>query len=168
MEALIARLRERFPTAIQEVITFRGETTVVVPREALVEVCTYLRDEEGFNVLADLCAVDYLPRTPRFAVNYHLLSLDHRRRLRVKVFVEEEDPVVPTVTGVWPGANWHEREAFDLMRIRFEGHPDPRRILLPAEWEGHPLRKELPVVVEEIAYSFNKARIYAEKPFARE
>jgi len=167
---VIERVHARFGEAVQEVIEFRGETTLVVRREALVEICRFLRDDPAcrFNFLSDLCAVDYWPERPRFAVNYHLYSLPHNLRLRVKVFLEEEDPVVPTVTGIWPTANWHEREVYDLFGIRFEGHPDLRRILLPEDWEGHPLRRDHPLVVEPVQFSFNWREIDARKPYARE
>jgi NADH-quinone oxidoreductase subunit C len=89
--------------------------------------------------------VDRFPMEPRFEVNYHLLSLDRRERLRLKVSLSGSDPTIPSVTSIWPTANWHERESFDLMGIRFEGHPDLSRILMPDEWEGHPLRKDYPV-----------------------
>jgi len=89
--------------------------------------------------------VDRFPMEPRFEVNYHLLSLDRRERLRLKLRVAGNDPTVPSVTSIWPTANWHERENFDLFGIHFEGHPDLRRILMPDDWEGHPLRKDYPV-----------------------
>jgi len=98
-----------------------------------------------FPFLSDISVVDRFPLEPRFEVNYHLLSLERRQRLRLKVRLGGQDPVITSVTPVWPTANWHERESFDLMGIRFEGHPDLTRILLPDEWEGYPLRKDYPV-----------------------
>jgi NADH-quinone oxidoreductase subunit C len=99
----------------------------------------------AFNFLSDITGVDRFPVEPRFELNYHLVSLLQRTVLRIRVRVHGADPVVPTVTTIWPGANWHEREIFDLFGVRFEGHPDLRRILMPEDWEGHPLRKDYPV-----------------------
>lgn len=145
--AVVRKLREWDPQAVAEVIEFRGETTVVVPRQHLRRAAEYLASEPSlrFSFLSDITAVDRFPLEPRFEVNYHLLSLDRRERLRLKVRVSGADAIVPSVTSVWPTANWHERESFDLMGIRFEGHPDLTRILMPEDWEGHPLRKDYPV-----------------------
>ena len=144
---VVRKLREWDPRAIAEVREFRGETTVVVPREHLRRVAQYLASEPSllFSFLSDITVVDRFPIEPRFEVNYHLLSLDRRERLRLKVCLPGADVVVPSVTAVWPTANWHERENFDLFGIRFDGHPDLCRILLPDDWEGHPLRKDYPV-----------------------
>jgi len=144
---VVRKLREWDARAIAEVMEFRGETTVVVPREHLRRVAQYLASEPSllFSFLSDITVVDRFPIEPRFEVNYHLLSLDRRERLRLKVCLPGADVVVPSVTAVWPTANWHERENFDLFGIRFEGHPDLCRILLPDDWEGHPLRKDYPV-----------------------
>jgi NADH-quinone oxidoreductase subunit C len=129
------------------VIEFRGETTVVVPPSHVVRVAEYLATEPSlaFTFLSDITAVDRFPIEPRFELNYQLLSLDLRQRLRLRVRVPGNEPVVASVVPVWPTANWHERENFDLFGIRFEGHPDLTRILLPDDWEGHPLRKDYPV-----------------------
>ncbi|MGH9713315.1 MAG: NADH-quinone oxidoreductase subunit C [Candidatus Acidiferrales bacterium] len=144
---VVQKLREWDAKAVAEVIEFRGETTVVVPREHLQRAAEYLAGEPSlrFSFLSDITTVDRFPLEPRFEVNYHLLSLDRRERLRLKVHLAGTDPVVHSVTSIWPTANWHERENFDLLGIRFEGHPDLRRILMPDEWEGHPLRKDYPV-----------------------
>lgn len=143
----VRKLKERDPQAVSEVISFRGETTVVVPRERLVRTAEYLKSdpELAFDFLSDITAVDRFPVEPRFEVNYHLTSLKNRARLRLKVKVTSKDPVVSTVSTVWPTANWLEREIFDLMGVRFEGHPDLKRILMPDDWEGHPHRKDYPV-----------------------
>lgn len=145
--AVVYKLREWDAQAVAEVVEFRGETTIVVPRQHLRRTAEYLASEPSlrFSFLSDITAVDRFPLEPRFEVNYHLLSLDRRERLRLKVRVAGGDPVVPSVTSIWPTANWHERESFDLMGIRFEGHPDLSRILMPDDWEGHPLRKDYPV-----------------------
>ena len=140
-------LRNGDPQAVAEVIDFRGETTVVVPRQHLVRVSEYLAGQPGllFSFLSDLTAVDRFPLEPRFELNYHLLSLDRKERLRLRVRLPGAEPVVASVSAVWPTANWHEREAFDLFGIHFEGHPDLTRILMPDDWEGYPLRKDYPV-----------------------
>lgn len=132
---------------VAEVIEFRGETTVVVPANQLVRTAEYLAAEPSlrFTFLSDLTLVDRFPMEPRFELNYQLLSIEKSLKLRLRVKLSGADPVVQTVTGVWPTANWHERESFDLFGIRFQGHPDLRRILMPEEWEGHPLRKDYPV-----------------------
>ena len=153
------KLRERFPD-----IPFRrqeGEAvrdhTLYVPADRLVEVCTFLRDdpELQFTMLASVSGVDYLPRDPRFEVVYHLLSIPKNARFVLKVEVREEDPKLPTVTGVWPTANWLERETYDFYGIVFTGHPDLVRILLPEEWVGWPLRKDSPLGYEEVAFTHN-------------
>ncbi|MGB0036540.1 MAG: NADH-quinone oxidoreductase subunit C [Candidatus Acidiferrales bacterium] len=144
---VLQKLREWDAQAVAEVIEFRGETTVIVPREHLRRAAGFLASEASlrFSFLSDITTVDRFPIEPRFEVNYHLLSIERRERLRLKVRVAGSDPTVHSVTSVWPTANWHERENFDLFGIRFEGHPDLRRILMPDDWEGHPLRKDYPV-----------------------
>jgi NADH-quinone oxidoreductase subunit C len=143
----VRKLKERDPQAVAQVISFRGETTIVVPRERLVRTAEFLLadSELAFEFLSDITPVDRFPIEPRFEVNYHLTSLKRKERLRLQVKVTTKDPVVPSVTSVWPTANWHEREAFDLMGVRFEGHPDLKRILMPDDWEGHPHRKDYPI-----------------------
>ncbi len=131
-----------------DIIEALGEVTVVVPREQIVAVCAHLKSAPGleFNLLSDLCGVDRGPEEePRFEVNYHLFSTTIYHRLRLKVLLNEDDPHVGTVTGVWRTANWHERETFDMFGVVFDGHPDLRRILLPDEWQGHALRKDFPL-----------------------
>jgi len=132
-----------------------GEVTIIVPREAIVGVCEFLRDENGFDMLADLCGCDRGPEDdPRFEVNYHLFSTSHYRRLRLKVLLSEDDPHVETVSSVWKTADWHERETYDLFGVVFDGHPDLRRILLPSDFDGHALRKDYPLRGYE-PYSMN-------------
>jgi len=144
---VVRQLHARDPQALGEVREFRGEVTIVVPRERLRRTAEFLCGERalGYTLLSDLSSIDRFPVEPRFEVNYHLVSMSRKERLRLKVRLSGSDPVVETVTPVWPGANWPEREVFDLFGIRFEGHPDLRRIVLPADWEGHPLRKDYPV-----------------------
>lgn len=145
--AAVAKLREWDGQVVAEVLEFRGETTVVVPRQHLQRAADYLRTEPslGFSFLSDITILDRFPLEPRFEVNYHLLSVERKQRLRLKVRLPGTDAVLPTVTGIWPTANWHERENFDMFGIRFEGHPNLTRILMPDEWEGYPLRKDYPV-----------------------
>lgn len=169
-------LRETLPDALLRVREFRGETTLIVTPERIVDVMSFLKAQPGltYNFLSGISSVDYYPDPPtderpeRFAVCYHLLSMLYRRRLRVKVFAMEEDPVVPTITGIWPAANWLEREIMDLKGIRFDGHPDPRRLMMPDDWEGHPLRRDYPLGKEVVQFSFNAEEIMKHKPFARE
>lgn len=143
----VERLRAWDAAAVSSADEFRGELTITVERENLRRVCDFLRSDPEllFTFLSDVTGVDRFPIEPRFELNYHLLSIPRRRRLRVKARVSGQNPVIESVTSVWPTANWHEREVFDLFGVRFEGHPDLRRILLPEDWEGHPLRKDYPV-----------------------
>jgi NADH-quinone oxidoreductase subunit C len=142
---VVEKLKEKFGALVLGDVEHRGETTITVERSEIVEICTFLRDDCGYNFLSDLCGVDYLGRTPRFEVVYNMYNLTAKVRLRVKVLVEEQNPSVDTVSGVWSTANWHEREAWDLMGISFNNHPDLRRILMPADWVGYPLRKDYPL-----------------------
>lgn len=143
----VQKLREREPQTIAEVIESRGETTVVLARRDLIRICEFLAQDQSiaFTFLSDITAVDRFPTEPRFEVNYQLLSMQRRERVRIKVRVSGSDAVLPSVTGIWPAANWLEREVFDLFGIRFDGHPDLTRIVMPDDWEGHPLRKDYPV-----------------------
>ena len=144
---IVARIRAWRPGAIAELISFRGELTVVVPREHLRPLAEFLAREAdlAFTYLSDVTGVDRFPIEPRFELNYHLLSISRRDTLCLRVRLPGEAPVIETVVPVWPTANWHEREIFDLFGMRFEGHPDLRRMLLPNDWEGYPLRKDYPV-----------------------
>jgi len=142
-----ALLREN-PEWVGATVEALGETTITIPREHIAAVCAFLKSahEFAFNFLSDLCGVDRGPEEePRFEVNYHLFSTTKHHRVRLKVLVNEDDARVPTVTGVWRTANWHERETYDLVGIIFDGHPDLRRILLPDDWQGHALRKDFPL-----------------------
>jgi len=129
-------------------VEFHGQTTIVVPAELLRGAAERCRDHASlkFNFLSDATCVDRFPREPRFELNYHLISISRRDRAQLRVWLPGSDPVVDSLVPVWPGANWLEREIFDLFGIRFTGHPDLRRILLPDDWEGHPLRRDYPVV----------------------
>jgi NADH-quinone oxidoreductase subunit C len=148
LEAVCAGLRERFPEQVSEPEEAFGEVSIRVARDKIVDVCRSLRDDESFEMLSDLSGVDFLgvaPPDDRFLVAYHLTSLSRGLRLRLRVFVPEGDERLATLTGVWDTANWHEREVFDFFGIRFEGHPDLRRILMPDDWDGHPHRKDYPL-----------------------
>ena len=146
IEAVVENLKGKFAASILEVTEFRGETTVIVKKEEIVAICSYLKMSEGFNFLSDLCGVDYLgKKDDRFMVVYNLYNISTHERLRLKVAVAEKDATVDSVASVWGTANWHERECWDLLGISFNNHPDLRRILMPADWVGHPLRKDYPV-----------------------
>jgi NADH-quinone oxidoreductase subunit C len=140
-------LRSWNSKAVAEVIEFRGETTIVVPRELIRAAAEHCRGDAKlkYNLLTDATCVDRFPLEPRFELNYHLVSIPRREKVRLKVRLSGNDPVVDSLVPVWPGANWLEREIFDLFGIRFTGHPDLRRILLPDDWEGYPLRRDYPV-----------------------
>jgi NADH-quinone oxidoreductase subunit C len=140
---------------IAEVIDAFGEVTVVVPRDAISDVCGFLKESHQFDLLADLTGADNGPEEdPRFEVNYHLFSTKHYNRLRLKVLLSEDDPKVPTVTDLWRTADWHERETFDMFGVIFDGHPDLRRILMPSDFDGFALRKDFPLRGYE-PYSLN-------------
>ena len=142
----LRRLLEAFPEAVRETHARLGDATALVDAARLADVMRFLRDTPGleFDMLVDVTAVDYLGQSPRFEVVYHLLSLPHSRRLRVKARLDEAQAEIDTIVPIWPGANWMEREVWDMYGIRFRGHPDLRRILLYEEFEGHPLRKDYP------------------------
>ena len=148
--ALIASLQPAVPGAtLEPAASVDLQTTLYVSREHVLDVARALRDlpELRFAFLAELTAVDFWPREPRFEVVYVLVSIEHRQRVRLKVRLHGSDAHVATVTGIWPAANWLEREVWDLYGIVFDGHPDPRRLLMPEDWEGFPLRKDSPVQI---------------------
>lgn len=153
-----------FASAIENTVEFRGELTLYVKSERIVEVCTALRDSPDlrFDMISDLTAVDNLnemkPGEPRFHVVYHLFSTHTKQRIRLKAPVWEEKPEIDSVSSVWRGANWHERECYDMFGITFRDHPDLRRILMPEDWEGHPLRKDFPVNNQEV-YEYIKKQL---------
>ena len=140
VRALADRLRERFP----DLVVARDEVTVVVDPEEVVAALAFLRDEEGlaFTWLADLSATDWPDHEPRFWIAYHLFSMELKHRVRVKAGLGPDEPRIASVTGLYPTANWLEREVFDMYGVHFDGHPDLRRILMPDDWDGHPLRKD--------------------------
>lgn len=168
-DPIVDTLKEKFGDAIIDVTEFRGETTVHVKPESIVDVCTFLRDDPSaaYNFMSDISAVDIFPHEPRFQVNYHLYSMSHNTRLRLKVSVRE-NVSIPSVTAVWPAANWAERETYDLFGVKFSDHPDLRRLLLPDDYLGHPMRRDAPLVEEEVQFSYNYDEIEARKPYVEE
>lgn len=161
-------LRDRFGEAVRGVTDEHGEITVALAPESLPDVARYLRDDPALLMeqLVDVCGVDYQDYRDypadglRFAAVYHLLSLSHNHRLRLRVFLPEERPVVPSVVGVWASADWFEREAFDMFGLIFEGHPDLRRILTDYGFAGHPFRKDFPLVGHvEMRYDPDRGRV---------
>ncbi len=155
LQSFVEKLKENMADAVVDVVDAFGEVTIIVNRDSIVRVCELLRNQSQFDLLADLCGVDRGPEDdPRFEVNYHLFSTVHYQRLRLKVLLSEDDAKVQTVTDIWKTADWHERETFDLFGIKFEGHPDLRRILLPSDFDGHALRKDYPLRGYE-PYSMN-------------
>ena len=150
--AILARLRERLGDRVLATHEYRGDHTAMVSREGLLPALTLCRDDAAlaFDLLVDVTAVDYLrfpgrEDGPRFEVVYHLYSIARNHRLRLKVRVDEDDARVPSAAALWPIANWLEREVWDMFGVRFDGHPDPRRLLLYEEFVGHPLRKDYPI-----------------------
>jgi NADH-quinone oxidoreductase subunit C len=146
--SIAEQIRDKFPEDVLEIVEFRSQVAIVIKKERLKEIMSllHMHSDYSFDYLVDLCGVDYMnKKSPRFEVVYHLFSIKHRHFLRVRVQVDEDNPTVDTVTDIWKGADWHERECFDMYGIRFEGHPDLRRILMPEDWEGHPLRKDYPL-----------------------
>jgi NADH-quinone oxidoreductase subunit C len=149
--ALLALVQESVPGAqVEAVPGVDPQLTFYVSRDDLPAVARALRDRPDlrFDLLVDLIAVDFLPREPRFEIVYLLVSIEHRARLRLKVRLDGADAHVSSVSNVWPAANWLEREVWDLFGVVFDGHPDPRRLLMPEDWEGFPLRKDYPVQIK--------------------
>jgi len=166
LEKLVQVLQEQAGAKVEEKL---GELHLFIDSAQIVDVLTFLRDQHEFSLLSALTVVDYWPsRKPRFHVVYQLTSLTQNLSIQVRVPVEGADPKMPTVSGVFSNANWREREAFDMFGIRFDGHPDLRRILMPPDWEGYPLRKDYPLGYEEPQFTFNLDEIDLRKPYAKE
>lgn len=132
------------PDALTDARFDRGELTLTIAPEHIRAAADAVK-AAGYNAFEDVTAVDWFPSSPRFQVSYHIVSHAHKERIRLRVMLPAESPTVETVTSIWPGANFYEREVFDLFGVRFEGHPNLRRIMMPDEWNGHPLRKDYPV-----------------------
>ena len=148
MNKAVALLEEKFPDEVVEVVEFRGDTTIEVKPERIVDIMTALKDghDTGFKYLSMIAGMDYSPASPRFGVVYTLYSHKHHDRITLKTrLADDQSPAIDSVSKVWSTANWHEREIYDMMGIRFNGHPDLRRILMPADWVGHPQRKDYPL-----------------------
>jgi NADH-quinone oxidoreductase subunit C len=166
LQLIVNTLKERLGG---EVIEFRGDVTLMVAPEQIFETVRQLRDEYGFNLLSELTAVDYWPQeSPRFHVIYGLRNLNENLIFFLRVPLIGNDPELPSITELFQNANWSERELWDMFGIRLTGHPDLRRILMPYDWEGHPLRKDYPLGYEEIQFSFNFEEIDLRKPYAKE
>jgi len=147
-EDIAGLIKERFPAEVRDIREFRRQVSVIVRKDRIREIMRYLHDtpELCFDYLEDLCGVDYLGKKDvRFEVVYHLYSMKHRHMIRIRAEVPEDDCNIDSVLEIWKGANWHERECYDMFGIKFNGHPDMRRILMPEDWEGHPLRKDYPL-----------------------
>lgn len=166
LEPIVKALQEQFGAAYEE---FRGEVHVFLTVGQIIEALTLLRDKYEFELLSAMTASDYYPQdSPRFHVIYQLSSLTRNITVQLRVPLNGDRPKVPTATRVYEVANWREREIFDMFGIEFEGHPDPRRILMPEGTEGHPLRKDFPLGYEEPQFTFNFEEIDLRKPYAKE
>jgi NADH-quinone oxidoreductase subunit C len=167
LEPIVQALQEKFSTSFEE---FRDEVHVFINPEAIIETLTLLRDKYDFELLSALTASDYYPQmSPRFHVIYQLTSLAKNLSVQLRVPVDGANPKIPTATGVYEVANWRERELMDMFGIVAEGHPDPRILLLPDDWQGkHPLRKDFPLGYEEVQFTFNFEDIDLRKPYAKE
>jgi NADH-quinone oxidoreductase subunit C len=162
LEALVERVRTEMAAAVDDAVIAFGELTVVTRADAVVELVTYLRDQAGFISIIDICGVDYPERDLRFDVVYHLLSPTENLRIRLKLPTDDSTPV-PSLTSIFPGADWFEREAYDLYGILFSGHPDLRRILTDYGFDGHPLRKDFPLTgFVEVRYDEERKRVVYE------
>jgi NADH-quinone oxidoreductase subunit C len=164
--ALIASLQQAVPGAqFESAPSVDLHTTIYVSRDDVPAVARALRDapDLAFTFLAELTAVDFWPREPRFELIYILVAFASRSRLRMKVRLGADDASVSTVSGIWPAANWLEREVWDLFGIEFDGHPDPRRLLMPEDWEGYPLRKDYPVQIQMTPRSSEALQVTAEE-----
>lgn len=166
MQKLVAAVQSRFAARAEE---FRGEMTLFITKETLLPLAQALHDEFSVQMLIDITAVDYFPQeTPRFHLVYQLYALEANFLLRLRLPVDATEPSVPTLAGIYPNANWYEREVFDMFGITFEGHPDLRRIIMPYDWQGHPLRKDYPLGYEEVQFTFNYEEIQVRKPQPKE
>ena len=151
--AAVAALHGRFGDAIPEAALDNGQVVIYVDPASIVDVCRALKLEQKYTRLSGVTALDWYPMDPRFEVVYLLHSMERRSdRLRLKCKLPAENPEIDSVTPVWPGANWYEREVFDLFGVRFRNHPSLTRIMMPEDWEGHPLRKDFPVYGNRYTY----------------
>ncbi|GAB1470634.1 NADH-quinone oxidoreductase subunit C [Chloroflexota bacterium] len=166
LEPIVKVLQDKFGVTFEE---FRGEVQCMIKAEYIVEALTTLRDAHQFELLSVMSAIDYYPQTsPRYHVVYQLNSLAQNLSVQLRVPVNSDSPRVPSAAHVYKSANWRERELLDMFGIEFEGHPDPRRILMPDGTEGHPLRRDFPLGYEEPQFTFNFEEIDLGKPYAKE
>ena len=166
LEPIVQALQEKYTTSIEE---FRDEVHIFIKAEQIVDALTLLRDKYDFELLSALTASDYWPQqSPRFHVIYQLSSIARNITVQLRVAVNGDQPKIPTATRVYDVANWRERELLDMFGIEIEGHPDPRRILMPEDTTGHPLRKDFPLGYEEPQFTFNIDEIDLHKPYAKE
>ena len=165
LQAIVEQLEKEFGVTASE---YRGDASLVLPAEKIVEVCQRMQSL-GFEMLSALTAVDYWPKEqPRFHIIYEFTSVSKQLRLEIRVPVAGINPTVPSVSSIYRNANWRERELWDMFGIKAQGHPDLRRILMPADWEGHPLRKDYPLGYEEPQFTFNYDEINLRKPYAKD
>ena len=165
LRPVVEELKKEFGLTASE---YRGDASLVVPAEKIVAACQHMQGL-GFELLSTLTAVDYWPeQQPRFHVIYEFTSVSRTLRLEMRVPVPGINPTIPTISHIYRNANWRERELWDMFGIKALGHPDLRRILMPADWEGHPLRKDYPLGYEEPQFTFNFDEIDLRKPYAKE
>lgn len=154
MSELAAAIESACPGAVTAVDEAHGETTVEIAPEHLIAVARFVHGAPlAFTLLSDLTCADFPEQQQRFAVAYHLYSLASGRRLRLRVWADADAPTIPSVVSIWATANWHEREVYDLFGVRFANHPDLARIMMPLDWEGHPLRRDYPIGGEEVRFT---------------
>jgi len=164
LEPIVEKLVKDFGATASE---YRGDVSLLVPAEKIVAACREIQGQ-GFALLSAMTAVDYWPQEmPRFHVIYQFTSLSRHLTLALRVPVPGINPALPSISSIYRSANWEERELWDMFGIKFSGHPDLRRILMPADWEGHPLRKDYPLGYEEPQFTFNFKEINLRKPFAK-
>jgi NADH-quinone oxidoreductase subunit C len=166
IQSIVKTFQERYQALVYE---FRGEVSLVMAKEHIVAACKALRDEFEFNLLNEETAVDYWPQqAPRFHIVYRVRSLSNNQMIGLRVPLDGNAPSMPSITDIYSNANWFERELWDMFGIQFDGHPDLRRVIMPYDWVGHPLRKDYPLGYEEVQFSFNFDEIDARKPYAKE
>ena len=167
-ELLVKKITKAFPEAIEEIIDFRGERTIVVDMDAVHGICKLAREDEDLDCdfIVDIVADDMLPDYPRFAVSYQIRSVTKNEEFRLRTFVDDPDEGPQTIGDIWKVGSWLEMEVYDLMGITFQGNGGLRRLFLPEDWVGHPLRKDYPLGYEEVQFSFNWEAIQAKKPYA--
>jgi len=166
LDQIVQTLQQRFQLQRAD---FRHQPVLIVPPDRIVDVVRTLKDQHGFNMLSDQTAMDYgLDQEPRFHVIYQLRDLTRFLLITLRVPVDGPQPQLHTIQPIFPNADWFERELWDMFGIRFEGHPDLRRILMPYDWQGHPLRKDYPLGYEEVQFTFNRQEIQARKPHPKD